>query len=235
MQPQIEILWDLTTKHFDLLPDHYEPYGLPKSLPHAKLYVQCTRCKEIFIREAQNLSRPHACQCHIDHIDRSGLGIVEPVRLEYRIICPDGRAPTRSRYTDVGYDLYSAEYCIVPGCCAAPMIEGDSLDSILVGTAKIHTGIQVSVPAGFWYSIEGRSGMGMKGIIPFCGVIDSTYTGEILVLLINLTDKPYDVKNGDRIAQMVIHKTVEVDFTKVDVFSKNYDMRGEAGFGASGR
>lgn len=143
----------------------------------------------------------------------------DPIRLEYKKISESAKLPFRKRETDAGWDLYSTVEMLVPAH----------------GTATINTGIIISSPPGWHYTIEGRSGLGMNGIVPFRGIIDSSYTGEVLVQMINNTNSPYHIQIGDRIAQIILHKTVPVEFVEVDEFSPEYNLRGTAGFGASGR
>ncbi len=71
----------------------------------------------------------------------------------------------------------------------------------------IPTGLYVAVPAGFELQIRPRSGLAVKfgiGVLNSPGTIDSDYRGEIKIILINLGQKDYSVKRGDRIAQMVV-------------------------------
>lgn len=131
---------------------------------------------------------------------------------------PDGKVPSRKRTTDAGYDISAVEDATV----------------LPHSTANISTGIKVAAPPGWFYSIEGRSGMGFKGVAPFPGVIDAGYTGLVMVMLCNISDIPYFVKKGDRIAQIVPHQIVGVEYQEVQEFSPEYNGRGEAGFGSSG-
>jgi len=142
-----------------------------------------------------------------------------PIRLECRHVHPDGKLPYRKRNTDAGYDLYAIEDCIIPAH----------------GMLDVGTGIVVAAPPGTYITVEGRSGMARKGVMPFRGIIDATYCGEMKVALMNISDDDYEVKKHDRIAQIILHEQVHADFVVVDDFGPNYNQRGTSGFGDSGR
>lgn len=129
------------------------------------------------------------------------------------------KLPDRKRTTDAGYDVYAAEDGVVqPG-----------------GSTNFHTGIRVAVPPGWFYSVRGRSGLGFKNVQPFIGTLDATYVGELLILLMNTGTEPHTVNKGDRIAQIIFEEQVHADYVEVDEFSPEYDQRGTAGFGSSGK
>lgn len=99
----------------------------------------------------------------------------------------------------------------------------------------IPTGLHVSLPTGCEIQIRPRSGMALKHgitVLNTPGTIDSDYRGDIGVILINLSDTPYTVYNGDRIAQMVVNVYENVDWEEIDSLSDT--ERGEGGFGHTG-
>lgn len=99
----------------------------------------------------------------------------------------------------------------------------------------IPTGLQIALPMGYEAQIRPRSGLAMKQGITCLntpGTIDSDYRGEIKVILINLSTEPQQIKNGDRIAQMVIAKYEQIHWQLVD--SLDESIRGEMGFGSTG-
>jgi len=102
--------------------------------------------------------------------------------------------------------------------------------------ALIPTGISVAIPSGYGGFVQPRSGLALKhgiSIVNTPGLIDSKYRGEIGVILIN-TDKsePFEVKKGDKIAQLVIQKVESVKFNVVDELDET--VRGSGGFGSTG-
>ena len=136
--------------------------------------------------------------------------------LRYKKLTNDAIEPTYGHIGDAGLDLYSA---------------GDYV--INVGeTAMIHTGIAVEIPAGYFGAVYARSGLAVKqGLRPAncVGVVDATYRGELIVALHN--DSSCDlrtVKNGDRIAQLVIQPCMQVILQEVIELADS--ERGTGGF-----
>ncbi|MCI6953270.1 MAG: dUTP diphosphatase [Spirochaetia bacterium] len=99
----------------------------------------------------------------------------------------------------------------------------------------VPTGLFFEIPQGYEVQVRPRSGLAVKNGVTCLntpGTIDSDYRGEIKVILINLGQKPFTVKNGDRIAQIVVSPVEQASFCKVDVLSST--ERGEGGFGSTG-
>jgi len=102
--------------------------------------------------------------------------------------------------------------------------------------AVIPTGLFIELPDGYEAQIRPRSGLAAeKGItvLNSPGTIDSDYRGEIKVILINLSDKEFIIKSGDRIAQMVIAKYQQIEWELTEII--NNTERGEGGFGHTGK
>lgn len=101
--------------------------------------------------------------------------------------------------------------------------------------ALIPTGLSFAIPAGYEVQVRPRSGLAAKNGITCLnapGTIDSDYRGEVKVILINLGQEPFTVRNGDRIAQLVVAPVTTGDFravTELDVTA-----RGNGGFGSTG-
>ncbi len=100
----------------------------------------------------------------------------------------------------------------------------------------IPTGFAIALPQGFEAQIRPRSGLAIKhgiGLINSPGTIDTDYRGEIKVALINLGSRPYTLRRGDRIAQMVIKK---VYFARLDIVTElDQTQRNTGGFGHTGK
>ena len=99
----------------------------------------------------------------------------------------------------------------------------------------IPTGIAISVPSGYEAQIRPRSGLAAKNgitVLNSPGTIDSDYRGEILVMLINHSNKDFDILRGMRIAQMVISKIEQFNLIPVDELDTT--DRGKDGFGSTG-
>lgn len=99
----------------------------------------------------------------------------------------------------------------------------------------IGTGLHIALPEGYEAQIRPRSGLALKHgitVLNSPGTVDADYRGEVMVLLINLSDKDFVVNDGERIAQMVIAKHEQGDFIEVEVLDET--ERGEGGYGHTG-
>ena len=102
--------------------------------------------------------------------------------------------------------------------------------------ALIPTGLYIELPAGTEAQIRPRSGLAFKHgitVLNSPGTIDADYRGEIKVLLINLSQEAFEIKDSERIAQMVVSKHETVEWQLVE--SINQTQRGEGGFGHTGK
>ena len=101
--------------------------------------------------------------------------------------------------------------------------------------AMVPTGISISLPVGYEAQVRPRSGLAAKKgitVLNSPGTIDSDYRGEVKVILINHSDEPFVINDGDRIAQMVIARHESASFEVVA--SLDETARGEGGFGSTG-
>ncbi|MEW5817297.1 MAG: dUTP diphosphatase, partial [Spirochaetota bacterium] len=101
--------------------------------------------------------------------------------------------------------------------------------------ALIPTGLHLHLPEGYEVQLRPRSGLALNHgitVLNSPGTIDSDYRGEIMVILINLGDKPFTVQRGDRIAQMVFSITARAEFICIDGIERS--ERGNGGFGSTG-
>lgn len=99
----------------------------------------------------------------------------------------------------------------------------------------IPTGLRIALPVGYEAQIRPRSGLALKhgiSLVNTPGTIDADYRGEIGVILINLSNEPFVVNDGERIAQMVIARHEQPELVAVDVLDDT--ERGEGGFGHTG-
>ena len=126
--------------------------------------------------------------------------------------------PARANKTDAGYDLWSVEsYTLKP-----------------LERKLFKTGISVEIPEGHYGRIAPRSGLAYKhGLDVLAGVIDSSYRGEIGVILINLGDKDVYITHGDRVAQLIIESCRYPEMIQVDELGDS--NRGIGGFGSTGK
>lgn len=99
----------------------------------------------------------------------------------------------------------------------------------------VPSGITIALPEGYEAQIRPRSGLAIKNgvtLVNSPGTIDADYRGEIGVIMINHGEEPFVVKRGDRIAQMVIHRTYRVTWDLRDGLDES--SRGDGGFGHTG-
>jgi dUTP pyrophosphatase len=102
---------------------------------------------------------------------------------------------------------------------------------------SIPTGVRLAIPSGYEGQVRPRSGLAIRHgvtVLNAPGTIDADYRGEIRVLLINTSNETYTIENGDRIAQLVVAPVVRGRFVRSDT-DLGESMRGEGGFGSTGR
>ena len=132
------------------------------------------------------------------------------------VLCGE-KAPTRGSELAAGLDLYAYGDHTIPA----------------KGRAPIRTGVAIKLLPGTYGRVASRSGLAFKqGIDVKAGVIDRDYTGEIRVLLANSLDVEAQIKDGDRIAQLIVERIANVDVEIVDSLEET--ARGTQGFGSTG-
>jgi dUTP pyrophosphatase len=100
----------------------------------------------------------------------------------------------------------------------------------------IPTGLAMSIPRGFEAQIRPRSGLALRhgiGMVNAPGTIDCDYRGEIAIILINWGKTPFEIRNGDRIAQMVVSRTYRTEIVAAEDLDDT--ERGTGGFGHTGK
>ena len=99
----------------------------------------------------------------------------------------------------------------------------------------VKTGLFIELPIGYEAQVRPRSGLAYKKgitVLNAPGTIDADYRGEIGVILVNLSNEPFTIENGERIAQLVIAKHERASWETVEVLSET--VRGAGGFGSTG-
>jgi len=102
--------------------------------------------------------------------------------------------------------------------------------------ALIPTGLYIALPAGYEAQVRPRSGLALKHgitVLNSPGTIDADYRGELRVILVNLSDQPFEILPGERIAQMVVARFEQVEWEQVDELDAT--ERGAGGFGSTGK
>jgi deoxyuridine 5'-triphosphate nucleotidohydrolase len=144
-----------------------------------------------------------------------------------KLVHPAAKPPQRMTAGSAGFDLYAAEGVMIPPAHCEP----DGCAEI--GRALVSTGIEVQLPPGSVGRVASRSGLSVKANLEVgAGWIDSDYRGTLMVELKNFGSKPYEVKEGDRIAQLVILAVVDAEISVVADTVET--VRGRAGFGSTG-
>ena len=99
----------------------------------------------------------------------------------------------------------------------------------------IPTGLYIALPEGYEAQVRPRSGLALKHgitVLNTPGTIDADYRGQVMVLLVNLSDQDFTVEDGERIAQMVVARHEQAKWTETDELDKT--LRGEGGYGHTG-
>ncbi len=139
------------------------------------------------------------------------------MELKIKRLHPDAQLPNYAHPGDVGLDLYSLEEKTVqPG-----------------EHARFFNGFALEFPEGYAAIVKDKSSISKAGLHTMGGVFDAGYRGEYNVHLVNLSDKPYTVEKGDKIAQIVILAVERPEIEEVDELSDS--SRGTGGFGSTGR
>ena len=143
--------------------------------------------------------------------------------LKFILSDPKAKIPTRATSKSSGLDLYALNDCLIPA------------KSVKV----IDTGIKCIIPEGYEGQVRSRSGLACNNslfVLNSPGTIDNDYRGEIKVIICNLSDKDYEIKQYDRVAQFVLAPLIlpKIEIVEEIVIEKDND-RGEGGFGSTGK
>ena len=139
--------------------------------------------------------------------------------LRFKRIHPDAVLPSYAHPSDAGMDVRSVEdLTIAPG-----------------SRALVPTGLVMLLPPMYEAQVRPRSGLALKSgitVLNTPGTIDSGYRGEVGVILVNLGDAPFEVKKGDKVAQIVIAPVTQPAIEETDTIDET--DRGAGGFGSTG-
>jgi dUTP pyrophosphatase len=140
------------------------------------------------------------------------------IKIKVKKLKENAIVPSYAHSGDAAMDLCSCENYVV-----------------LAGKRQVvSTGIAMELPEGYWANIRGKSGLAAKkGICILGGVIEHTYRGEYGVIVFNTGDEDFVIKEGDKIAQVVIAPVASVEVEVAEELSDT--VRGEGAFGSTGR
>ena len=145
------------------------------------------------------------------------MGLLNNVKI--KLLNENAKIPVKSTEHSAGFDLFSAE------------------DTILKKREfkLISTGITIEMPQDIEAQVRPRSGLAVKHgvtVLNSPGTIDADYRGEVKIILINHSENDFLIKIGDRLAQMVFSKVIDITFENVDTLGET--KRGIGGFGSTG-
>lgn len=135
----------------------------------------------------------------------------------------------RSGHELPAYETFSSAGMDVRACLDKPL----TLDPMQ--RALVPTGLRIQLEHGYECQVRPRSGLALKKgitVLNAPGTVDADYRGEIGIILINLSDEPFTINNGDRIAQFVVARYTHVDWEACDRLDET--ERGEGAFGHTG-
>jgi dUTP pyrophosphatase len=140
------------------------------------------------------------------------------MKLRVKKLNKEAIIPKYAHFDDAGFDLFAIEDTVIK--------KGER--------NQVKTGLALEIPTGYVGLVWDKSGISFKeGLKTMAGVVDSTYRGEVMVALINLSDKDYKFDKGHKVAQMIIQKKETVEFE--EVFELPETKRGEGAFGSTGK
>ncbi|XP_061195537.1 deoxyuridine 5'-triphosphate nucleotidohydrolase-like [Saccostrea echinata] len=143
---------------------------------------------------------------------------IDSVVLKFAKLSKNAFSPTRGSKLAAGYDLYSAYDYVIPA----------------KGKVIAKTDIQIALPDGCYGRVAPRSGLAAKHFIDVgAGVIDQDYRGNVGVVMFNFADQDFEVKKGDRMAQLICERIYIPDLQECERLDDT--DRGEGGFGSTGK
>lgn len=138
-------------------------------------------------------------------------------RLVLEKINEEARLPQKAHLGDAGYDLYSCDYYSIPA----------------YGQALVSTGYRIKIPDNYVGLIWDKSGLANDGITTMGGVIDSSYRGELKVIVKNLSEDIFNIVPQQKIAQLLIQAIADMEIVEEKI--ENNTEREDRGFGSSGK
>ena len=132
---------------------------------------------------------------------------------------------------------HNAPYYLTPASAGMDLRANISNDIILKPLERkiVKTGVFIQLPIGYEAQVRSRSGLALKKgvtVLNSPGTIDADYRGEVGVILVNLSSEEFIIKDGERIAQLVVAQHEKIEWIEVNNLDKS--DRGEGGFGSTG-
>jgi len=140
-----------------------------------------------------------------------------PIQVKVKKLHPDAKLPTQAYKGDAGWDLYALHDAQV----------------IMGHVTEVKLGVAFEIPYGYQMHIHTRSSFGKRGLKCHLGVVDAGYRGELTIWITSVKPIWYDIKKGDKIAQVIFSPVLNINIVETDKL--NPSERGEKGYGSSGR
>lgn len=140
------------------------------------------------------------------------------MKIEYYLDCLEAYPPEKAHTEDAGFDLRTPSFVIVPAH----------------KRVFVDTGVHMNIPTGYCGLLVSKSGLNVKHGIETTGLIDAGYSGAICVEIYNHSDFDKSFVEGDKISQIIILPVPEVELVQNN-FTVSENMRGDNGFGSTGR
>ncbi|XP_059638019.1 deoxyuridine 5'-triphosphate nucleotidohydrolase [Cornus florida] len=190
-------------------------YPNPRLLRFSRFLAMAQRDPQLISHETEEPS-PKIQKLHQNGVSKAPPQAIIPF-FRVKKLSEKAVLPSRASPLSAGYDLSSATETKVPAR----------------GKALVPTDLSIAIPEGTYARIAPRSGLAWKHSVDVgAGVIDADYRGPVGVILFNHSDTDFEVKVGDRVAQMIIEKILTPDVVEVDDLDST--LRGVSGFGSTG-
>jgi deoxyuridine 5'-triphosphate nucleotidohydrolase len=146
----------------------------------------------------------------------------------YKRLSNNATEPTLGTPDSAGYDLYAAESIVID------KVNINDAGEIIISKECVKTDLAIAIPSRYYGHICNRSSVSWKkNVHTGAGIIDSDYRGNVGVVLYNLSNVPFVIMKGDRIAQLIVKRRETVDFVEV-TNELPETQRGRGGFGSTG-
>ncbi|MFA6251070.1 MAG: dUTP diphosphatase [Candidatus Paceibacterota bacterium] len=139
------------------------------------------------------------------------------MKIKIKKLKENAKLPSYAHPGDVGMDLYSMETVTIP----------------TMGHYRFWHGFAMEFPTGYAAIVKDKSSISKEGLHQMGGVFDAGYRGEYNTHLVNLSDKPYTIEEGDKVSQLIIYPVVIGELEETDTLSDS--SRGEGMFGSTGK
>jgi len=162
---------------------------------------------------------------------------VDTLKIAFKKLHPDAIIPERQTALSSGLDLHALDVVEI-GDLNRPYDSDFGTYTLEPGIrVLVKTGLALQMPSGMEAQVRPRSGLALKHgitVLNSPGTIDADYTGDVGIILVNLSREPFELKKGDRVAQLVFAPVLH-EAALVEVIDLNDTARGAGGYGSTGK